>query len=81
MQPSSATAIETDPPARRHRAIEPIDGYIHKFRLEAGEAAASPELAPTAEPTTTVVELVAKFALAALALSGLLFAGARALGN
>jgi len=75
MQAATATA----PPARRYRAIEPIDGYIHKFRLEACEEAATPDFAPL--PTASVPTLLgvlSKFVAAALLLSGLLAVAVRA---
>ena len=68
-------------PGRPYRA-ESVDGYVHKFRLESSEAGAIPDH-PSPSPSGESVDvgwLLAKFAAAALALSALLFAGARALG-
>jgi hypothetical protein len=75
MQPLSQTA------ARSHdyRAVVPLDGYVHKFRLEAREEAAAPDIPSAATPTVNLGALVGKFALSLLALIGLAAAGAHAL--
>lgn len=62
--------------SREYRAIVPVEGYVHKFRLEAGEEASAPEL--TAR-TVHLGALLGKFALVALALAGIAAAGARVL--
>jgi hypothetical protein len=82
MQPSSPAALAAGRPTRRYRSIEPIEGYVHKFRLEACEAAAIPELTPPpTQAVPSVAGLLAKFALSVAALSGLLIASARVLVN
>lgn len=65
---------------REFRTTVPIDGYVHKFRLEAREEAAAecrPEL--QAAPTVSLGALLGKFVLFALVLAGFAAAGARAL--
>ncbi|MBM0105867.1 hypothetical protein JM946_14115 [Steroidobacter sp. S1-65] len=65
---------------RESRSVVPMDGYVHKFRLEACEEAAAerrPQLEAT--PTVSVGSLLGKLALSALALLGIAAAGARAL--
>jgi hypothetical protein len=75
MQAASAAAT----PARRYRAIEPIDGYIHKFRLEACEEAATQDFSPPSnDGMPTLLGVMAKFVAAALGLSGLLAIAVRA---
>lgn len=65
---------------REYRAIVPMEGYVHKFRLEALEEAVArapqPELST---PTVSLGPLLAKFALVALTLAGIGAAGARML--
>lgn len=64
----------------QYRTSVPIDGYVHKFRLEAREEAAAecrPQLDAT--PTVSFGALLGKFVLSALALAGIAAAGARAL--
>lgn len=58
----------------------PIDGYVHKFRLEACEEAAAehrPQLDTT--PTVSLGGLLGKLVLSAVALAGIAAAGASAL--
>jgi len=75
-----AAAPQTVATSREYRCIVPIDGYVHKFRLEAREEAAAhvaqPELT---EPSVSLGSLLGKFALIALALVGIGAAGARVL--
>ena len=55
--------------AREYRAIVPIEGYVHKFRLEAREESAAN--AAASEPTTSTVSLgslLAKLGLVAIVL-------------
>lgn len=64
---------------RDYRGSVPIDGYVHKFRLEAREEAAAenwPQLDST--PTVSLPGLLGKFVLSAVALAGIA-AGAIAL--
>jgi hypothetical protein len=66
--------------AREYRGAVPIDGYVHKFRLEAREEAAAesrPQLNET--PTVSLAALLGKFGLSVLALAGIAAAGASAL--
>lgn len=65
---------------REYRAIVPMEGYVHKFRLEALEEAVTrtPQL-EVSTPTVSLGPLLAKFALTALALAGIGAAGARVL--
>jgi sulfate/thiosulfate-binding protein len=68
---SQATAT-----GREYRAIVPIDGYVHKFRLEAREEAAASVLATeSATPTVSLGALLGKFVLITLALVGVAAAG------
>lgn len=69
------------PPARDYRAIVPIDGYVHKFRLEACEEAVAErcERLNATAPTVSLGALLGKFALSVLALAGIAAVGARAL--
>jgi len=65
---------------REYRGSVPIDGYVHKFRLESREEAAAesrPQLDAT--PTVSLGGLLGKFVLSAVALAGIAAAGARAL--
>lgn len=65
---------------REYRGSAPIDGYVHKFRLEAREEAAAenrPHL--DAAPTVSLGGLLGKFVLYAIALAGIAAAGASAL--
>lgn len=65
---------------REYRGSVPIDGYVHKFRLEACEEAAV-ENRPQFDtaPTVSLGGLLGKFVLSAVALAGIAAAGARAL--
>lgn len=65
---------------REYRGCVPIDGYVHKFRLEAREEAAA-ENRPQLDTTTTVSfgSLIGKFVLSVVALAGIAAAGAHAL--
>lgn len=72
------------PPAaattRGYRAIVPIEGYVHKFRLEAREEAAARDLQPEVTgPTVSLGPLLGKFVFIVLALAGIAAAGARVL--
>jgi hypothetical protein len=61
---------------REYRAIVPIEGYVHKFRLEAREEAAARALAiESATPTVSLGALLGKFVLITLALAGIGAAG------
>lgn len=65
---------------REYRGSVPIDGYVHKFRLEAREEEAAesrPHLDTT--PTVSLGALLGKFVLSAVALAGIAAAGASAL--
>ena len=65
---------------REYRGSVPIEGYIHKFRLEAcEEAAAENRPQPELAPTVSLGGLLGKFVLSAVALAGIAAAGARAL--
>lgn len=67
-------------PVSQHRATVPIEGYVHKFRLEAREEAAARFLEPeSATAAVSLRALLGKFVLLALALVGIGAAGARAL--
>lgn len=64
---------------REYRGSVPIDGYVHKFRLEAcEEAAAQSRPLFDTTPTVSLGGLLGKFALSAIALAGIA-AGASAL--
>jgi hypothetical protein len=65
---------------REYRGSVPIDGYVHKFRLEAREEAAA-ENRPQLDiaPTVSLGGLLGKFVLSAIALAGIAAAGASAL--
>jgi rhodanese-related sulfurtransferase len=64
---------------RDYRAIVPIEGYVHKFRLEAREEAAAniAELA-SAAPSASLGSVLGKFLLVALILLSLVASFARA---
>jgi hypothetical protein len=65
---------------REYRGCVPIDGYVHKFRLEAREEAAAerwPHLDKT--PTVSLGGLLGKFLLSVIALAGIAAAGASVL--
>lgn len=65
---------------RDYRGCVPIDGYVHKFRLDAREEAAAesrPQLHAT--PTVSLGGLLGKFVLSAIGLAGIAAAGASAL--
>ena len=63
---------------REYRAIVPIEGYVHKFRLEAREEAVARVL--TTEPAhVNLGALLGKFVLVVLALAGIGAAAARVL--
>ncbi|WP_116811098.1 hypothetical protein [Steroidobacter cummioxidans] len=58
--------------SREYRGSVPIDGYVHKFRLEAREEAAAekwPQL--DTKPTVSLPGLLGKFVLSAIALAGI----------
>jgi len=63
----------TQPSAsREYRGSVPIDGYVHKFRLESREEAAAekwPQLDTT--PTVSLPGLLGKLVLSAVALAGI----------
>ena len=64
---------------REYRACVPIDGYVHKFRLEAREEAAAERWPqPDTTPTVSLGALLGKFGLFVLVLAGIA-AGAGAL--
>lgn len=65
---------------RDYRGRVPIDGYVHKFRLDAREEAAA-ESRPQLDtaPTVSLGGLLGKFVLSAIALAGIAAAGASAL--
>jgi hypothetical protein len=66
--------------AGEYRTIVPIEGYVHKFRLEAREERIARALEPAlAAPTMQLGALLGKFVLVALALIGIGAVGARAL--
>lgn len=67
-------------PASQHRATVPIEGYVHKFRLEAREEAAASllELESSSAPVS-LGALLGKFVLVTLALACIGAAGARVL--
>ena len=70
----------TAAPTGEYRAIVPMEGYVHKFRLEAREEAAARDLhAEAGAPTVSMGPLLGKLALFALALAGIAAAGARVL--
>jgi hypothetical protein len=65
---------------REYRGSVPIDGYVHKFRLEAREAEAAENRSQLdTTPTVSLGGLLGKFVLSALALAGIAAAGASAL--
>jgi hypothetical protein len=61
------SAIPQAATRREYRAIVPIEGYVHKFRLEAREEAAARVL-ETTTPTVSLGALLGKFVLVALVL-------------
>lgn len=71
---------ETVATSREYRNIVPIEGYVHKFRLESREEAAVRSADATlAVPTVCLRALLGKFVLVAVALAGIGVAGARVL--
>lgn len=65
---------------QEYRSIVPIEGYVHKFRLEAREEAAARVIEPAPDmPTVSIGVLLGKFALVAVLLAGIAAAGARVL--
>lgn len=65
---------------REYRGSVPMDGYVHKFRLEACEEAAAENRAQIdTTPTVSLGALLGKFVLSAVALAGIAAAGASAL--
>ena len=64
---------------REYRAIVPIEGYVHKFRLEAREEAVVRVLTTEPAPTVNLGALLGKFVLVVLALAGIGAAAARVL--
>lgn len=65
---------------REPRCVVPMDGYVHKFRLEAREeAAAERRVHVETTPTVSVGSLLGKLALSALALLGIAAAGSHVL--
>lgn len=65
---------------REYRGSVPIDGYVHKFRLEAREEAAAESWAQRdTTPTVSLGGLLGKFVISAVALAGIAAAGASAL--
>ncbi|MFC4314186.1 hypothetical protein ACFPN2_34265 [Steroidobacter flavus] len=65
---------------RDYRGCVPIDGYVHKFRLEAREEeAAERRPHPDTTPTVSLGALLGKFVLSAVALAGIAAAGASVL--
>lgn len=72
--------MQSSPATREYRGIVPIDGYVHKFRLEAQEEAAARFSQPDVTvPRVNLGTLLGKFVLFALALAGIGAAGARML--
>ncbi|MET0533277.1 MAG: hypothetical protein ABW171_03550 [Steroidobacter sp.] len=65
---------------REFRSIVPMDGYVHKFRLEAREETIASRPQPESiAPTVSLGSLLGKFVLVTLALAGIGAAGARVL--
>ena len=57
---------------REYRGCVPIDGYVHKFRLESREEAAAERWQqPATTPTVSLGGLLGKFLLSAVALAGI----------
>jgi hypothetical protein len=57
---------------REYRGCVPIDGYVHKFRLETREEAQAEQWPkPDATPTVSLGGLLGKLALSAVALTGI----------
>lgn len=70
---SSLEAVAT---TREYRAIIAIEGYVHKFRLEAREEEAARSFTPeVTAPTVRLGSLLGKLVLFVLALAGLGAAG------
>ncbi|WP_129778426.1 hypothetical protein [Peristeroidobacter soli] len=67
-------------PPREYRGCVPIDGYVHKFRLESREEAAAENWQQVeTTPTVSLGGLLGKFLLSAVALAGIAAAGVSAL--
>ncbi|HEY0687280.1 MAG TPA: hypothetical protein VGD45_33405 [Steroidobacter sp.] len=70
---------QTTGPCKSHKVV-PMDGYVHKFRLESNEEAAADRWPPwDTTPTVSLGSLLGKFVLSVVALAGIAAAGARAL--
>jgi hypothetical protein len=54
--------------ARKYRVVVPIEGYVHKFRLELREEAVANAASEAGGPTVSLGSLLAKFACVAIVL-------------
>jgi len=65
---------------QEYRSIVPIEGYVHKFRLEAREEASARDLeSALATPTVNLGALLGRFVIVTVVLTGIAAAGARIL--
>lgn len=66
-------------PSREYRGCVPIDGYVHKFRLEAREQEAADRRSGLDTTPVSLGALLSKFVIYAVALAGIAAVGASAL--
>ncbi len=66
-------------PSREYRGCVPIDGYVHKFRLEAREQEAADRRSDLDTTPVSLGVLLSKFVIYAVALAGIAAVGASAL--